>query len=424
MPTLKALDRISIQSKLALTIAGAIMFCFLIFKTLLLFKFTGYNEVTNWYEWLSIVFFMPPFFTVVYEFVKKTKVKEDKIDTQLKAIDHSNLVVTLDIDGNIVSCNQKFLDLTLFSKTELVGKHHSFLCDKEYSKSKEYKHFWDRLRKGEFISGTFERKNHKGESIWLFGTYTPLKDSKGNYYRVLKIAVDITSQYKAEILVKQKSIYLEHASKIIRHDMHSGINTYLPRGIKSLKRRLDENQINELKIKAPLQLIEDGLSHARKVYAGVYEFTNLVKQNSQMNVEESDVKQTLNDYLKLTAYKNQVLLDDNLPNDLKINPSLFCTAIDNLIRNGLKYNDSKTKWVKIYQETTSTGKKTICIEDNGRGISQKDLIHLSQPYIRKKSQKEGGTGLGLNICIAILKEHGFILTAKKLKQGTKLTIEL
>ena len=424
MPTLKALDGISIQSKLALSISGAIMFCFLIFKTLLLFKFIGYNEVTNWYEWLSVIFFMPPFFIVVSEFIKKTKVKEAKIDTQLKAIDHSNLVVTLDIKGNLLSCNQKFLDLTLFTESELVGRHHSTLCNNEYSKSKEYKEFWYKLNKGEFISGTFERKNKKGESIWLFGTYTPLKDSKGNYHRVLKIAVDITAQYKAEMQVKQKSIYLEHASKIIRHDMHSGINTYLPRGIRSLKRRLDENQIKELKIKAPLQLIEDGLEHARKIYSGVYEFTNLVKQNSQMNIEKSDVKQILNNYLKLTAYKNQVLLDDNLPNDLKINQSLFCTAMDNLIRNGLKYNDSKTKWVKIYQETAPSGKKAICIEDNGRGISQKDLIHLSQPYIRKTSQQEKGTGLGLNICIAILREHGFTLTAKKLKQGTKLTIEL
>ena len=424
MPTLKTLDGISIQSKLALAIAGVIMFCFLVFKSFLVFKFVGYSEVTNWYEWLSVIFFISPFLVVVKEFIVKTKIKEAKIDTQLKAIDQSNLVVTLDTNGNLLSCNQKFLDLTLFTKNELVGNHHSTLCDDEYTQSEEYIKFWNKLSKGEFVSGTFERKNKKGEPVWLFGTYTPLKDSKGRYYKVLKIAVDITSQYNAEMLVKQKSIYLEHASKIIRHDMHSGINTYLPRGIKSLKRRLSEDQIKELNIKAPLQLIEDGLSHARKVYSGVYEFTNLVKQNSQMNIEKSDIKQILNDYLKLTAYKNQVLLSDNLPKELKVNQALFCTAVDNLIRNGLKYNDSKTKWVKIYQEIDSFGKKIICIEDNGRGMSQKDLIHLSQPYIRKNTQKEKGTGLGLNICIAILNEHGFNLTAKKLKQGTKLTIEL
>src|SRR5210317_1610997 len=51
----------------------------------------------------------------------------------------------------------------------------------------------------------------------------------------------------------KKNIYLEHAAKIIRHDMHSGINTYLPRGIRSMKRRLSDDQIKELKINSPLK---------------------------------------------------------------------------------------------------------------------------------------------------------------------------
>jgi signal transduction histidine kinase len=227
--------------------------------------------------------------------------------------------------------------------------------------------------------------------------------------------------FKKEEVAKElgkKNIYLEHAAKIIRHDMHSGINTYLPRGIKSLKRRLPEETINELNISSPIQLIEDGLKHAQKVYAGVYEFTNLVKQDVQMSKSPKDVKQILNEYLRLTAYKNQVLLDDNLPKDLEINEPLFCTAVDNLIRNGLKYNDSPTKWVKIYYEDNS-----IYIEDNGRGMSNEDFKRLSQPYVRRDDQKENGTGLGLNICVEILKEHKFKISSEKTNQGTKIRIK-
>ena len=227
--------------------------------------------------------------------------------------------------------------------------------------------------------------------------------------------------FKKEEVAKElgkKNIYLEHAAKIIRHDMHSGINTYLPRGIKSLKRRLPEETINELNISSPIQLIEDGLKHAQKVYAGVYEFTNLVKQDVQMSKSPKDVKQILNEYLRLTAYKNQVILDDNLPKDLEINEPLFCTAVDNLIRNGLKYNDSPTKWVKIYYEDNS-----IYIEDNGRGMSNEDFKRLSQPYVRRDDQKENGTGLGLNICVEILKEHKFKISSEKTNQGTKIRIK-
>jgi signal transduction histidine kinase len=173
-----------------------------------------------------------------------------------------------------------------------------------------------------------------------------------------------------------------------------------------------------LNISSPIQLIEDGLKHAQKVYSGVYEFTNMVKQEIQMSKSPKDVKVILNEYLRLTAYKNQVILNDNLPKDLEINEPLFCTAIDNLIRNGLKYNDSPTKFVKIYFEDD-----TLYVEDNGRGMTNEEFIKLSQPYKRNTNQKETGTGLGLNICTEILKEHGFKISSEKTNNGTKIKIK-
>jgi signal transduction histidine kinase len=67
----------------------------------------------------------------------------------------------------------------------------------------------------------------------------------------------------------------------------------------------------------------------------------------------------------------------------------------------------------------------IFVEDNGRGLSQSDFDHLSKPYTRKEGQKESGSGLGLNICIAILEEHGFSITCDKLPTiGTQMKIKL
>ena len=226
---------------------------------------------------------------------------------------------------------------------------------------------------------------------------------------------------KAQVVkeLNSKSVYLEHAAKIIRHDMHSGINTYLPRGVKSLRRRISEEQINELKLGSTIQLIEDGLYHAQKVYSGVYEFTNLFKENATLKKEEVDVKKALKDYLRLTSYSQQVVLDNNLPKNLMVNEPLFCTAIDNLIRNGLRYNDSDTKFVKVYMF-----KNSIIVEDNGRGLSNEEFIRLSKPYTRGEGQSENGTGLGLNICVEILREHGFKIRSEKTNNGTKIIIDL
>jgi signal transduction histidine kinase len=103
-----------------------------------------------------------------------------------------------------------------------------------------------------------------------------------------------------------------------------------------------------------------------------------------------------------------------------VNEALFCTAIDNLIRNGLKYNDSDTKMVTIYVEDNDT----LVIQDNGRGLTQQDFEHLSKPYTRKEGQKESGSGLGLNICVAILQEHGFHISCEKNDVGTKMKIKI
>jgi signal transduction histidine kinase len=200
--------------------------------------------------------------------------------------------------------------------------------------------------------------------------------------------------------------------------MHSGINTYIPRGISSLERRLSPEDIQKLKIEAPLKMIKEGLTHAQKVYKGVYEFTNLVKKDVVIDKELYNLKQILDSYLTSTSYKSQVLIKD-LPT-IEVNEALFCTAVDNLIRNGLKYNDSDTKIVTIFMENDST----LAIQDNGRGITQEDFNHLSKPYTRKEGQKEAGTGLGLNICVAILKEHGFDITCEKNEIGTKMKIKI
>ena len=114
-------------------------------------------------------------------------------------------------------------------------------------KVKEYIEFWETLKQGKSVSGEFERISKNGDSVWLFGNYTPVQNKNGDYTKVLKIATDITIQHEAEIIVNQKNSYLEHAAKILRHDMHSGINTYMPRGLNSLKRRLKKDQIKELK---------------------------------------------------------------------------------------------------------------------------------------------------------------------------------
>ena len=104
---------------------------------------------------------------------------------------------------------------------------------------------------------------------------------------------------------------------------------------------------------------------------------------------------------------------------MDVNEILFCNAVENLIKNGLTYNDSQDKKVKIYSEEDS-----IVVEDNGRGFTQKQFEKQLKKYATKKEFSEDEKGLGLNICVAILQEHGFKLTCEKIDTGTKMKIKI
>jgi PAS domain S-box-containing protein len=367
-------------------------------------------------------------FTSIRQDVTDLKIKEVEIRNRMNAINRSNCVVEFDLDGRIMFANDLFLTTMGYKSLdeggleEIVGNHHKIFVDLDYGNSEEYQNFWEKLKSGECVSGEFKRIKKDGSYIWIQASYNPIINSLGEVYKIMKIAQDITEMVEQRQEIDNKNTYLEHAAKILRHDMHSGINTYIPRGISSLERRLTEDDIKNLKIEAPLRMIKEGLKHAQKVYKGVYEFTNLVKKDVFLTKEDCNIKEILDDYLSTTSYKSQVSLNDNLPT-ISVNEALFCTSIDNLIRNGLKYNDSDSKLVKVYHESKNES-KYIIVEDNGRGIDQQEFEHLSKPYVRKEGQKETGTGLGLNICKAILHEHGFEITAEKLeKGGTKLKIK-
>ena len=361
-------------------------------------------------------------FSSIRQDVTDLKRKETEISNRMNAINRSNAVIEFDLDGNIKFANDSFLDTLGYTRDEIVGKHHSLFIEDDMKGSEEYKEFWSSLREGKFFSGEITRKKKDGTLIYLQATYNPIIGPDGKPYRVMKIATDITESFNQQMEIEKKNTYLEHSAKILRHDMHSGINTYMPRGLSSLERRLSEDQIKELKLEAPLKMIKEGLRHTQKVYKGVYEFTNLVKKDVVLNKDECNLKDILEDYLSATAYRSQVIIEDL--GILGVNESLFCTSIDNLIRNGLKYNDSLNKYVKIYLKSERKN-IFICIEDNGRGMSQEDFEHLSKPYTRKEGQQETGTGLGLNICTAILKEHGFSITSEKMIEGgTKIKIKI
>jgi len=116
---------------------------------------------------------------------------------QLEALGRTNAVIEFKPDGTILTANQNFLSAAGYSLEEIRGKHHSIFVSEQYRNSPEYREFWTRLNRGEFIGGEFQRFGRNGHEIWIQACYNPIKDRTGKYVKVVKYATDITETVRA-----------------------------------------------------------------------------------------------------------------------------------------------------------------------------------------------------------------------------------
>lgn len=125
--------------------------------------------------------------------------KKQSIDnkSQLVALNKSNATIEFEMDGTIITANDNFLNTIGYQLDEIKSRHHRIFCDSQYTESAEYREFWAKLNKGEFVAGEFERISKTGKKIWLQAAYNPILDIDGKPYKVVKFATDITSQKRS-----------------------------------------------------------------------------------------------------------------------------------------------------------------------------------------------------------------------------------
>ena len=125
-----------------------------------------------------------------------TEQKQQALDFEGKlfAISKSNALVEFSLQGEVLFANQVFLDLFQYQEQEVINKHHRIFLYDEDATSESYQQFWQNLREGLFQDGDFRRKNKNGGTIWIRGSYNPILNAKGEPYKIIKVAQDITAQ--------------------------------------------------------------------------------------------------------------------------------------------------------------------------------------------------------------------------------------
>lgn len=100
-------------------------------------------------------------------------------------------------------------------------------------------------------------------------------------------------------------------------------------------------------------------------------------------------------------------------------------VINNIISNAMKYMDKPSKKIELRLKDVGDFIQ-LEIEDNGKGIAQRDLANIFDRFYRtdtSRNSSKGGSGIGLSIVMKIMEDHGGQVWATS-KEGVGTTLYL
>lgn len=124
-----------------------------------------------------------------------------------KGINESNIFSRTDIYGNITYVNDKFIELSGYSKEELLGNSHSIIRHEDMDSSL-YVNLWQTIQNGNLWKGTLKNRAKSGNFYYIDAVIIPVFDKDNTIIEYMGICHDITSivMHNAEMENAQREI--------------------------------------------------------------------------------------------------------------------------------------------------------------------------------------------------------------------------
>lgn len=114
-----------------------------------------------------------------------------------QALDKTAIVGITDLNGSIIYVNDRFCEISKFTREELIGKNHNILKS-GYHTLDFYKDLWRTIKKGDVWMGQIKNKAKDGSCYWVQTTIVPVLDEEQRPFQYLSFRLDITEQKLAE----------------------------------------------------------------------------------------------------------------------------------------------------------------------------------------------------------------------------------
>jgi PAS domain S-box-containing protein len=324
------------------------------------------------------------------------------------ALDQAAIVAATDHRGVITYVNDKFCEISKYSRDELLGRDHRIISSAHHPKE-FIDDLWRTIGSGRVWRGELRNRAKDGSFYWVDTTIVPFLDGNGQPWQYLSIRCDITARKNAEAQIREEAAFthLGKLAAVVAHEVRNPL-AGLRASLQILGRRPDGpdreivaamiQRIDELNDK-----VEDLLLYAR---------------HKPPRRHPVDVRAVIQD----VAVSARVATGNAGPpvgvtggDGIKAyaDPYMLRAALLNVTMNACQAAGAREVDIRIAGER---GLCRIAVNDRGPGIPPEVRDRVFEPFFTTRA---GGTGLGLAIVKRLLElQDGGIVLRDRPEGGT------
>tara|TARA_Y100000768_G_scaffold56096_1_gene37442 strand:- start:31066 stop:32559 length:1494 start_codon:yes stop_codon:yes gene_type:complete len=318
------------------------------------------------------------------------------------------IIAKTDSKGKITFVNDKFCEISKYSRAELIGQDHRIL-NSGYHGKEFFTNMWKTIRSKKTWRNQIKNIAKDGSYYWVDTTIRPVLGDEGEILEFVSFRLEITKQKElesSEIKMAKLAAVGETTAQII-HDVMNPL-AIIQGNAEKIEKHIERDEIDREAILKGSNRIQNSVDRVKELFGGLRK--GLLKDNSLVEISFNKlILDIYADLEEIAEAANVELRSDEL-GDFKLvgDHQKLRQAFTNLVKNGIDAGrDRPNAWVDV--RLLSIGAfKVVQVTDSGNGIPEAYHEKIFESLFTTKKEK-GGTGLGLGLVKKIIKAHNGII---------------